>query len=67
MVYDFTRTRGMPDHPTFPTPIGSAGTDAFQQSFLSRTPADSGQQFFPVFFIKQGEEAGHLQQTFRRK
>ena len=54
----------MPDHPTFPAPVWSAGTDAFQQSFYPEHLLIAGNNF-SGFFIKQGEEAGHLQQTFR--
>ena len=54
----------MPDNTTFPAPIGSAGTDALQQSFNTEHLLIAGDNF-PGLFIKQSEEAGHLQQTFR--
>lgn len=60
----FAGTRGMPDHSTFPAPIRSAGTDAFQQSFNAEHLLIAGDNF-PGLFIKQGKEAGYLQQTFR--
>ena len=60
----FARAGGMPDNTTFPAPVWSAGTDAFQQSFYPEHLLIAGNNF-SGFFIKQGEEAGHLQQTFR--
>ena len=62
----FARAGGMPDNTTFPAPIRSASTDAFQQSFNTEHLLIAGDNF-PGLFIKQSEEAGHLQQTFRRK
>ncbi len=56
----------MPDHTTFPAPVRSTGADAFQQPFNPEHLLIAGDNF-PGLFIKQGEEAGHLQQAFRRK
>ena len=54
----------MPDHTTFSAPVRSAGAYAFQQPFNPEHLLIAGDNF-PGLFIKQGEKAGHLQQTFR--
>ena len=62
----FARAGGMPDNTTFPAPIGSASTDAFQQSFNTEYLLIAGDNF-AVLFVEQGKEAGHLQQTLWRQ